>query len=72
MKIHLDANLTKVYERLSSKVRDERAFDNLRRLIHGEPCRLLPKHKYAAETGSGIGFCTLCYSDDMNDGNHVG
>ena len=51
MKIHLDANLTKVYERLSSKVRDERSLDTLRKLIHGEPCRLLPD------------VCTLCYSD---------
>jgi len=30
-----------------------------------------PPHKYIPNTASGIGFCSVCYSDDMTDKNHI-
>ena len=29
------------------------------------------RHKYIPETSSGIGFCSVCHSDNINDGNHI-
>jgi cell division protein FtsB len=28
-------------------------------------------HHYRKNLTSGIGFCDICFSDDMNDGNHI-
>lgn len=28
-------------------------------------------HHYEQEIDAGIGFCKICYSDNMNDGNHI-
>ena len=45
--------------------------ENLVRLFQGlPPLYDGPKHKYEAEQGCGIGFCTVCFSDDKNDGQH--
>ena len=30
-----------------------------------------PPHQYIPETTAGIGFCSVCYSDNRNDGNHL-
>jgi hypothetical protein len=31
----------------------------------------IPVHKYKKEKTCGIGFCSICYSDDIHDGNHI-
>jgi hypothetical protein len=41
-------------------------------LLHGKKVKSkYPPHKYQMETTCGIGFCKVCGSDDMNDGNHI-
>ena len=46
--------------------------EKLKALLHGEriPNNAKP-HKFISETTSGIGFCSICYSDDINDGCHI-
>ena len=47
--------------------------DNLKALMQGLPAPITtPPHKYIADIVSGIGFCTVCYSDNEQDGNHIG
>jgi hypothetical protein len=38
-----------------------------------EPAKsaVIDKHAYVPDTTSGIGFCTVCQSDDVYDGNHI-
>jgi hypothetical protein len=64
--MNFDADMISVYHRLAEKVRKERAKKN-----HKKSQASIPKHKYIADTTSGIGFCTVCYSDDEHDGNHI-
>lgn len=72
MEVHLDADMKSVHRRLAGSHQHRRGLENLRRLLQGEPPLSLPKHEYVKEVGCGIGFCTVCGSDDLNDGNHTG
>lgn len=71
MKVYFDADMRSVYSRLANEYQQRRGVDNLHRLLHDEPPLPLPKHEYVKEVGCGIGFCEVCHSDDINDGNHI-
>jgi len=71
MEVHLDADMLSVHERLKNAHQHKRGLENLRRLFSGEPPLPVPKHVYVQKEGCGIGFCTQCHSDDINDGNHL-